>query len=108
MIAMCYTSYKPTLERKNLLLSSLNLLREDYEKTSHYLTQHSIQEKINDIERELRYYRRPVLTFPEGVVYKVEHIDYTDDELSNPEKIHRALCEDLAWLDSMRGYQMFG
>lgn len=92
---MSMLTYVRSVERKNELLDILDILKQDYEKVSHY-SKFPIQQAIEQVEGELTYYRKPILNLsPDdpNTIYEVHYVNYTDEELADPEKIRKELQE---------------
>lgn len=103
---MTYYSYKPTLERKKELLFILEELKKDYEKVSFY-SQHAIQLVIQEVENELKNYQKRIFNFETGdpnIFYHMHYEDYTDEELSHPDKLLEDRARQLDELISAQHY----
>lgn len=77
---------KVSVENKQYILEQLELLNEDSKtcKSIHSLV--AIQNQIDLFEKELQFYKKPVLIDPpyaDGANYKLTYVDFTDEELND-------------------------
>ena len=84
-----------TLENKKYILRELNMMNEDLKICKSQQTYILLTKQIELFEKELLKYRKPVLISPpyeeDNIIYKIEYVDFTDDELTDKDFVKNYL-----------------